>query len=336
MFKSARLKLTIFYAAAIIVMSLVLTIGTRGIADRIFEHSNAAQQPGIRALLKREVGLPLLTGPEFDKFETQNEKNAERQLNLYVIYINLAMFVIGVSASYWFAGKTLKPIQEAHEAQTRFASDASHEIRTPLTAMRTENEVFLRQNSFTEEQAREVIKSNLEEIHRLDQLSSNLLAMSKIEDGRPLKLSNVDANEIKDKALSYIAKIYPEDVARIDVNVKEVSIKGNADSLAQVLFIFLENAIKYGPKDKPIFLKSKDKNEVYQFMIDDSGPGIDTKDLPHIFDRLYRADKSRSTIPGHGLGLSLALSIAKANKAGLSAANLKKGGARFILSLEKA
>lgn len=336
MFKSARLKLTIFYAAAIIVMSLVLTFGTREIADRIFEHSNAAQRPGIRALLRHEVGYPLLTGPDFGKFETLNEKNAENQLNIYVIYINLAAFVVGVCVSYWYAGRTLKPIEEAHETQARFASDASHEIRTPLTAMRTENEVFLRQKSFTEEQARQLINSNLEEINRLDQLSSNLLAMSKIDDGRPLKLSNVSAGEIKDKALDFTAKIYPDDVKRIEVGVKDASFKANADSLAQILFIFIENAIKYGPKDKPIILKSKEKADIYQFMVDDSGPGIDPADLPHIFDRLYRADKSRSSIPGHGLGLSLALSIAKANNAGLSAANLKKGGARFILSLEKA
>jgi signal transduction histidine kinase len=69
-------------------------------------------------------------------------------------------------------------------------------------------------------------------------------------------------------------------------------------------------------------------------MVEDEGPGINVEDMPQIFDRLYRGDKNRSkTVPGHGLGLSLAKEIAKVNDAGLSVANLAEGGARFTLTV---
>src|ERR1700722_13635914 len=173
MFKSARLKLTLFYLAAIIFMSLALTLGTRWVAGIVFERSNAGQQPGIRALIRHEVGLPL-EGPTLGRFESKESKQAEDQLDYYVIYINVVAIVIGGAVSYWFAGRTLRPIEEAHAAQARFASDASHELRTPLTAMRTENEVFLRQKSPNKEEDKQLIISNLEEVQRLEQLATNL------------------------------------------------------------------------------------------------------------------------------------------------------------------
>jgi len=333
MFKSARLKLTVFYLASIVIITLAASLGTRWLAENAVHNSDVDSRNGLRDLFLRDVGLPPPSS-SVSNFQDAEESKIQRQLNEYVVYVNIIAFVVGGIASYWFASRTLKPIEEAHAAQSRFASDASHELRTPLTVMRTENEVFLRQNEHSTDEAVDQIKSNLEEVERLEQLSSNLLTLAKYEQGDKLALKRLSSSDIADSALNNFKKLHPADARKVEVSVAGAHVEGNQDSLAQVLVIFLDNAVKYTPAEKRIKLVGKKFDGFYRFMVEDNGPGIPEDDMPLIFDRLYRSDKNRNkAIPGYGLGLSLAKEIAKANGAGLSVSNIKGGGARFTLSL---
>lgn len=336
MFKSARIKLTIFYLSVIVVFSLFLTLGTRYLANRVFDDSNLASRPRLRALILRQVGLVAPSQKDINSLEDQQDDTIRNRLDLYVLYLNLVAVAAGGVASYWFAGRTLRPIEEAHETQARFASDASHELRTPLTAMRTENEVFLRQKSFTEPEARDQLASNLEEVQRLEQLSNNLLALSKFGQDGAIKLGKISSTKVAELAQQQINKNNPKSVKRLNIKVENKMLHANADSLAQILYIFIDNALKYSPKDKPVLLSGSSQAEFYEFHVDDQGPGISKSDMPHIFERLYRGDKTRSrATPGYGLGLSLAKEIAQANQAGIRVGNLSGGGARFTLSVSK-
>jgi two-component system sensor histidine kinase CiaH len=334
MFESARLKLTLFYLAVIVVFSLFLTIGTRALAQRAFDNSSSVQQTGIRHLIRESIGIPL-PDEGFATVRQQQDSVIARQLNEYVFYMNLIALVVGGGVSYWYAGRALKPIEEAHEAQARFAGDASHELRTPLTVMKTENEVFLRQKLINEDDARKLIASNLEEIQRLELLTSNLLSLANYEKGERLELKNVSTNSIAKMAVDQLSKLHPNSYKRVTIEVEDSKVFGNKESLAQALTLFLDNAIKYSPADKPIKLQGIVDEAYYKFMVDDEGPGIDPVDMEHIFDRLYRGDKNRTkTVPGHGLGLSLAKEIAKGNDVGLSVSNIKNAGARFTLTIK--
>jgi signal transduction histidine kinase len=336
MFESARLKLTFFYLAAVVVLSLILTLGTRALAQRAFDDTDAMQQGGIRNLIRRDVGLPI-PNTGFDSLHDQQDALIHHQLNEYVIYINVVAIILGGVGSYWFAGRTLRPIEEAHAAQARFASDASHELRTPLAVMKTENEVFVRQKQFSEDEARYQINSNLEEINHLEQLTSNLLSLANYEKGDRLELTAIKSGAVANTAVDQFNKLYPAAKARVTVDVSAAKIHGHKDSLAQALTIFMDNALKYSPSDKSIKLIGLVDDDTYKFMVEDHGPGIAVSDMPMIFDRLYRGDKNRSkTVPGHGLGLSLAKEIAKANEAGLTVSNISEGGARFTLTIQLA
>src|SRR5690606_24862255 len=92
-----------------------------------------------------------------------------------------AIWLAGGVGSYYLARRTLRPIEEAHEAQSRFTSDASHELRTPLASMKTELEVALRDPALNKEEMRELLVSNLEEVDKLTKLSQNLLQLSRLE-----------------------------------------------------------------------------------------------------------------------------------------------------------
>jgi signal transduction histidine kinase len=331
MFKSARIQLTFFYLVAIIFVSFLTTFGTRIVAENAFENQNSNARGQISQIVRQQVGLPLLQSP-LERVQQKQDNDAHDRLLVWTIYFNIIAIVVGVPISYWFAGRTLRPIEDAHKLQEKFASDASHELNTPLSVMKTENEVFLRQKNFKESEARSLIVSNLEEIQRLELLTNNLLTLSDFANTKNIKMSAIDTNKITNDAISLLAKIYPDQVNRVKLNVTDLKVFGNQESLSQVIFIFLDNAIKYSPKTNEINLVGRQDNDMYVFSVIDEGNGINEADMPKIFERLYRGDLNRSSkIPGHGLGLALAKEIANANQAGLSVSNNSKKGATFNL-----
>lgn len=340
MFHSARLKLTGFYLAILLCFSLTLTIGIRALADHEIDQSNVAQRQAVGTLEQHAWGVateflvPVKPMHDFAALQQDQDILVRQHLNEDLLYLNLAALVIGGLLSYWYAGRALQPIAEAHEAQKRFAADASHELRTPLANIQVENEVFLRQKSFTEGEARDLIASNLEEVQRLESLASNLLALTQYEQAN-LKLSAISVTHVLKNVLAHDAKDMAARKVQVEQQVTDAKVIGHDESLERLFSIVVDNAIKYGPEGGTIYITGKRSGGNYLLSIRDEGPGIAAKDLPYIFDRLYRGDKARTTkAEGYGLGLSLAKQIAIANRASITAGNAKQGGAVFTITLE--
>ncbi len=333
MFRSARLKLTFFYLVTLLVFSLTLTIGVRMFAEYELNQSIAVQRGEFRELARS--GLDLLVPHPERTFNSAQELQAElarQHLNQTLIILNLGALVIGGLVSYWFAGRTLKPIAAAHEAQTRFVADASHELRTPLANIRAENEVFLRQKEFDADDTRELIKSNLEEVQRLEHLSRDLLALTQYSQTE-LPMDAVPVKTIIDDALLQTGKLLTSKGIKVEQQVAEADIQGNHESLVRLLIILLDNAVKYGARQGTVYIAGVRHGAYYVLTVRDEGPGIAAKDLPHIFDRLYRGDPARAQVAGgasgYGLGLALAKEIVQANNASIKAYNYQAGGAVF-------
>lgn len=331
MFRSARLKLTLFYLAILVCFSLVVSVGARVLAEREYNRSVTAQLSEVRDMFWGTRWNPELTvlRPDRALSNIQNDEAemVRQHLNRDFMIINSIALLIGGVLSYWFAGRTLKPIEQAHRAQARFASDASHELRTPLASMRVENEVFLRQPSFTQEEAREQIESNLEEVQRLETLSNNLLALTHYEH-TALELGRVDITNVVGESADRAKAQADSRRATINTDVKPAHIYGHYDSLVQLMGILLDNAIKYGPREGVVTIHGQRQGGQYVLRVKDRGPGIAKDDLPHIFERLYRSDKARTAkAGGYGLGLALAREIVKVNQGSITAKNNKDGGA---------
>jgi two-component system, OmpR family, sensor histidine kinase CiaH len=340
MFRSARLKLTLFYLAALLIFSLASTNIVRLLAENQYGQSDAAQRGEVERLFYHGFGFSgLPPGSNMFKYNSVQQEQtvmAKEQLARELIWINVGALVIGGLFSYWFAGRTLHPIEEAHKAQTRFASDASHELRTPLTNMKVENEVFLRQKHFSETEARELITSNLEEVERLENLSTSLLDLTRYSQ-TPLKLMPLAAVPLVSEAILRVGKRAKAKRVTITKQLPEAHVEGHHDSLLQLIGIVLDNAIKYGPEGGTVAVQGRTDSGHYVVSITDQGPGIAPSDLPHIFERLYRGDKARSSkVSGYGLGLALARKIAEANHITITVRNNKGGGARFELNLNVA
>lgn len=335
-FRSARLKLTVFYLAILVAISLLLTISTRALAERDFDNARAGEQGVVHQLLYGFYSVPPRPYSTFNQYQ-QNQNNIVGQdLDDDVVVINLAALIFGGWLSYWYAGRTLKPIEEAHEAQSRFAADASHELRTPLANLKIENEVFLRQKSFTSIEARDLIESNLEEVQRLESLAGNLLALTQYGQ-TPLRLSPVNLRPVVKAAAEQLDKLAKSKHMSINTDIQTAKVIGHIDSLTQLIAIVLENALKYGPENSNVYLYGSQQAGHYNLTVRDEGPGIASSDLPHIFERLYRGDKARSSkVGGYGLGLSLAREIARANRGSIAADNYPSGGAVFTIELNLA
>ncbi|HSW65984.1 MAG TPA: ATP-binding protein [Bacillota bacterium] len=338
MFKSARVKLTLFYLAILLVFSFTLTFTFRILFEHEFGRSNTMERGEVKQIFMR--GVYVLAPDQtpgysaFNDFQDSQASVVRQRLNNDLVIINIAALAIGGVISYWFAGRTLQPIEKAHRDQARFAADASHELRTPLTNIKLENEVFLRQKTFSEAEAREQIASNLEEVQRLEGLSTNLLALTQYGN-TTLAVKSLPVKRVVQDAVKQSERVAHDRGVTVETNVTAATILGHHESLVQLLVILIDNAIKYGPEKGTVGIGGQAEDGHYLLWVEDQGPGIPEADMPRIFDRLYRGDKARSSkVGGYGLGLSLAQAIATANGAELRAENLPEGkGAVFIARL---
>lgn len=265
-----------------------------------------------------------------DYRETQLE-DARENILIELLYVNLVVLVLGGFISYYLARRSLEPIEKAHEAQSRFTSDASHELRTPLAVMRTELEVILSDKNATSSEMREILESNLEEVNKLSKLAEMLLHLSHF-DNKKLQTESVDLTKITNGIVKDFEKISK----RIAVKSKgKLIVKANETAIAELIKILVDNALQYSPNSSIVSIKTYRRDDAAIFEITNAGAGINPDKMPFIFDRFYRADSSRTSGPkkGFGLGLALAKSIVEIHKGTLDVTSEIDGDTTFKFTL---
>ncbi len=312
MFHSAVLRLTGWYLLILMAISLLFSVTiynvtTSEVRDRLNDFQTRVQQPGS---VPNQNFDPRL----FSAFRNNQRDMANRNIWIMLVYVNLIILFGGGVLSYLLARRTLGHIEHAHEAQSRFVSDVSHELRTPLAAMKAELEVALRDKKLSKADMHELLTSNLEEVDKLTVLSQTLLQLSKL-DHADLETTTVNLGTITEE----VVQRYDKNASRIAVSkpVTGLKVQANAAVLGELVTILVDNALKYSPAGSPIDIKLARSGKRVMFSIANQGKGIPATDLPHIFDRFYRADTSRTT-SGTGLGLSLAKKIVELHDGELS------------------
>jgi len=266
-------------------------------------------------------------------FFAEDLEEAKKRLALNLLLVNGGILLFSALAGWFLAGKTLKPIEDVLEEQKRFVADASHELRTPLAALKTSNEVALKDKKLSLGEAKKLIKSNLEEIENLETLTNNLLTLASLEEnGRKLSFQKVDIKKIIDSAHQKILPLALEKKIKIKIESSGGKIFGDEESLEKMILIFLDNAVKYTPKGGKVWLKTWQEKGKLVLEIKDTGIGISEADLPHIFERFYRADKARAK-GGFGLGLALAKRIIEIHKGTVEVTSVLGKGTTFTINL---
>lgn len=327
LFTSATLKLTGWYLLILMVLSLTFSA-------ILYELSASELRRGLRAPVGvQSVGL-FMDNEYAESLRESRYQEGVSRLTGNLIVLNLVTLLAGGGLSYLLARRTLQPIHEAMVAQGQFTSDASHELRTPLAVMQSEIEVGLRDKSATKQEYRELLESNLDEVHRLRELSDRLLQLSS---ERELPLSLVKLDDISIEAVSHVVKLAQQKNISVVNEVKPVSIEANLEALADAVTVLLDNAIKYSPDGTTVTMSSEERGRTVLLHVTDQGQGIAEEDLPHIFDRFYRADTSRSRqhVEGHGLGLSIAQRLVEQHSGQLDVKSAKGEGTTFTIRLPR-
>jgi len=334
-FKIAYLKLTLFYVLIVMVISVGFSVAIYQISSEELGRG-LGRQTGI--LRDFPMNAPTSRNPiiqDLENIRLQQLEESSNHLQRNLIYFNLLILILSFIISYFLAKRTLKPIEEAMEAQNRFTADASHELKTPLTAMRTEIEVSLRDKGLKISDAKKLLGSNLEEIAKLESLSSALLKLTKLEEEIKLEFKELALSEIITEAFEKVESLAADKNIEFETKFKEVPVRGDRQSLVELFVILLDNAIKYSPKKSKISINIKQEKKYATVSIKDRGIGIKASDLPHIFERFYRADQSRSKekTDGYGLGLSIAKRIVELHDGEISAKSSPGKGSEFIVKL---
>ena len=262
-----------------------------------------------------------------------DSRTDESRLALFIdlVVINVLALVIGSLLSFLLAERTLRPIEENMEAQSQFVSDASHELRTPLTALRTANEVALRQKNLGATEARQVIEENVTDIARLQDLTNSMLGLL-LESPTPETWRSVKFDEIVESSRKLVAAQAGFKKIRIVAKPTKFVVRVNEQQIIQLMTILLDNAVKYSDKKSEVVVSAIRQGRSIEVSVSDTGIGMTEDVASNIFTRFYRAEQSRTT-PGYGLGLSIARKIADTHKAKLSVKTVLGEGSTFTFFL---
>jgi signal transduction histidine kinase len=222
-------------------------------------------------------------------------------------------------------------LDTALSAQRRIVADASHELRTPLTTIRSNASLLSQYPQVTPEDRKAAIGQISREAERMSRLVTDLLTLARADAGQGLEFQPVDLGPVVQDVVSQSMGLNGGHHL-IESKIGPVGpIWGNPDSIRQLVLILLENATKYTPPEGRITVDLEENAGWAILTVDDNGVGIAPEDLPHIFQRFYRADRNRKA-GGTGLGLSIAQWIAEQHGATIQAVSAPGQGATFKVS----
>ncbi len=227
-----------------------------------------------------------------------------------------------------------RQVEQSLQAQQRFVADASHELRTPLTTIRGNVALLRRNPPISEEDRVAVLQDVAEEIERMIRLVNGLLLLARTDAGLPLRTEPVPVRPLVDEVCRQ-ALVLADGRALSWDDQTSTAVLADRDALKQVLLILLDNAIKYTPEGGRITVTSASHDGQVAISVHDTGVGIDPAALPHIFERFYRGDASRSG-QNTGLGLAIAKSLIEAQKGMITVQSEPGRGSVFTVVLPRA
>jgi signal transduction histidine kinase len=241
--------------------------------------------------------------------------------------------VLGALASLLMATRSLRPISRAFQRQREFVADASHELRTPLTLIRTNVEAWLRRSNGT---TRVYAKSIVEEVEQLNRIVGDLTTLA-LADARQLRLDPrpIELNEVVKGLIVQATPLAEERGVQLRPDLNGgVRVDADLVRVRQLLLILIDNALTHTPSGGEVSVGVVRQNGRAHVTVTDTGDGIPSGDLPHIFERFYRADKARTRESGGtGLGLAIAKWIVDAHKGEIGVKSAEGKGTEVDVSL---
>lgn len=229
--------------------------------------------------------------------------------------------------------QTLSRLENLFNSQRRFLADVGHELRTPLTVIKGNMDLLRRMNCSDEES----LSSIESEVDRLTRLVGDLLLLAQAESGKlPLAKQIVEMDSLVLEVLSQMSVLAKDHLKLTLGEIDQVLVCGDKDRLKQVLVNLIGNAIQYTPAGGEVIVGLGKLDNKARIIVSDNGPGIPAEDLPFIFERFYRGEKSRKRSrggKGFGLGLSIAYWIVRNHEGQIEVSSKETSGTTFCVWL---
>jgi len=291
--------------------NILQTIWTRENTQGMIEIENRLWQYRIseRSILSVEGGLLFFgrSGEHTISFVDISESNQMlRNLLLTFIVVGLLALIVIFFLSLYISNRSIRPVEESLKRQKQFVSNASHELKTPLAIIAANTEALLANGEDTINSQKKWIGYIQQEIHGMGKLIGDMLYLAKTEDASAVSAS-VDFSYIAEHTATVMeALLFERNIALTLDIAPGIEIEGDLAKLTQLVRILMDNAAKYTEPQGEIWINlSRAKNNIV-FIVKNTGKGISPKDLPHIFERFYRAAEDSN---GTGLGLAIAKAI---------------------------
>ncbi len=244
-------------------------------------------------------------------------------------------FCMTVVFSYFITRVALTPARDALASQKRFISDIAHELRTPLSVIKTNSEVAMFDATMSPG-IRQAFESTITELDRTSDIINNLLSFSNWTSPERVTFKNVDVGPIVDSAIRKLQTLATSKNLSITTAKKPPhTVWGNETALEQIVINLVKNAINYTPPGGKITVTVEpDYQGGVLLLVSDTGIGIAQKDLFHIFEPFYRAERSRNRQTGSsGLGLTIVSELVKLHRGKITVKSTPNRGTTVIVRL---
>ncbi|MBR2590594.1 MAG: HAMP domain-containing histidine kinase [Clostridia bacterium] len=264
--------------------------------------------------------------------DAQKEINTARTLLIVSLAATLVCIgLIGVLIIL-FSKKAMEPVAQSYQKQKQFITDASHELKTPITVINTSMSVLE-----MEVGKQKWIDKAKAQCEKLKDLVDSLVTLAKMdEEGDTLQMVSFNVSEtVKETVLSFeeFAAAHEHEL-QSDI-APDIIYKGDEYAVRRLCSVLLDNAVKYADAGTPIRFSLKEGRKGIIISCENACESLDTKELEHLFDRFYRADKARSSeTGGFGIGLSIAAGICESHKGSIKAQSDDGKNIRFIATLK--
>jgi heavy metal sensor kinase len=230
--------------------------------------------------------------------------------------------------------ETFARLQTAFEQQARFTSHAAHELRTPISVMLTQTQSALSRERSAGEY-REAVEACQRAAQRMRRLIESMLELARLDgDEQRMRRERFDLANTAAECVELVYPLAKQRQISIQSDLSASGCSGDPERIGLVLTNLLPNAIYYNREGGEVRVKVEPKERLAVVSISDSGPGISADDLPHIFERFWRADKSRSRAEGRaGLGLAIVKSIVESHGGTIEVSSELGSGTTFTVSL---
>jgi hypothetical protein len=287
---------------------------------------------------KKHPNSPYILGYIRVAESTEEVENLLRQLSWgFVIGEAITLIFIGVGGM-WLTQQSLKPLEKSYQQLKQFTGDASHELRSPLTAIKTSVEVLQTHPERIHPQDIKKLAGIVSATNQMSHLVEDLLLLARTDNDLDLihqDLAKIPIEELLEDVVIFLEPQAEKKSILVEMNcLKKGLVRGNSFQLQRLFSNLLDNAIKYTPIQGSVKITLDAIEKWALITLEDSGFGIDSEEIPFLFDRFWRSEQARSPqTQGTGLGLAIAQSIAQRHGGKITVKSVLGQGSCFTILL---